>query len=64
MVYSEEPATVFVAECPNKPKQLFVHPNLVGPGPPVVDRIWLRVYYNKNPIYPILCIFYLLKGDY
>ena len=25
-----------------------------------VDRIWLLVYYNKIPIYPIL---YLLKGD-
>ena len=23
--------------------------------------MWLRVYYNKIPIYPI---FYLLKGDY
>ena len=27
--------------------------------PPYVDRIWLWVYYNKIPIYPI---FYLLKG--
>ena len=25
------------------------------------DRIWLWVYRNKTPIYPI---FYLLKGDY
>ena len=25
------------------------------------DRIWLWVYYNKIPIYPI---FYLLKGDH
>ena len=30
-------------------------------SPPLVDRIWLWVYYNKIPIYPI---FYLLKGDY
>ena len=30
-------------------------------GPSSVDRIWLWVYYNKIPIYPI---FYLLKGDY
>ena len=30
-------------------------------SPPQVDRIWLWVYYNKIPIYPI---FYLLKGDY
>ena len=30
-------------------------------SPPEVDRIWLRVYYNKIPIYPP---FYLLKGDY
>ena len=30
-------------------------------SPPCVDRIWLWVYYNKIPIYPI---FYLLKGDY
>ena len=30
-------------------------------SPPEVDRIWLWVYYNKSPIYPI---FYLLKGDY
>ena len=29
-------------------------------SPPEVDRIWLWVYYNKIPIYPI---FYLLKGD-
>ena len=28
---------------------------------PEVDRIWLWVYFNKIPIYPI---FYLLKGDY
>ena len=28
-------------------------------SPPSVDRIWLWVYYNKTPIYPI---FYLLKG--
>ena len=28
---------------------------------PQVDRIWLWVYYNKIPIYPI---FYLLQGDY
>ena len=27
---------------------------------PEVDRIWLWVFYNKIPIYPI---FYLLKGD-
>ena len=26
-----------------------------------MDRIWLWVYCNKIPIYPI---FYLLKGDY
>ena len=32
-----------------------------GYGHPYVDRIWLRVYYNEIPIYPI---FYLLKGDY
>ena len=30
-------------------------------SPPLVDRIWLGVDYNKIPIYPIL---YLLKGDY
>ena len=30
-------------------------------SPPLVDRIWLWVYYNKIPIYPI---FYLLKEDY
>ena len=30
-------------------------------SPPEVDRIWLWVYYNKIPMYPI---FYLLKGDY
>ena len=30
-------------------------------SPPEVDKIWLWVYYNKIPIYPI---FYLLKGDY
>ena len=30
-------------------------------SPPSVDRIWLRVYQNKIPIYPI---FYLLRGDY
>ena len=28
-------------------------------SPPLVDRIWLWVYYNKIPIYPI---FYLLEG--
>ena len=28
---------------------------------PEVDRIWLWVYYNEIPIYPI---FYLLKGHY
>ena len=28
---------------------------------PSVDRIWLWVYSNKIPIYPI---FYLFKGDY
>ena len=27
--------------------------------PPKVDRIWLRVYHSKIPLYPI---FYLLKG--
>ena len=27
----------------------------------MTDRIWLWVYYNKIPIYPI---FYPLKGDY
>ena len=30
-------------------------------SPPEVDRIWLRVYHNKIPIYPI---FYRLKRDY
>ena len=30
-------------------------------SPPQVDRIWLWVYYNKIPIYPIFC---LLQGDY
>ena len=30
-------------------------------SPPQVDRMWLWVYYNKIPIYPI---FYLLKGHY
>ena len=35
--------------------------NLKPYSPPQVDRIWLCVYYNKIPIYPI---FYLLKGDY
>ena len=25
-----------------------------------MDRIWLQVYYNKIPIYPV---FYLLKGE-
>ena len=30
-------------------------------SPPSVDRIWLWVYCNKIPIYPI---FYLLKRDY
>ena len=30
-------------------------------NPPKVDRVWLWVYYEKIPIYPI---FYLLKGDY
>ena len=30
-------------------------------SPPQVDRIWLRVYYKKIPIY---LIFYLLKVDY
>ena len=29
-------------------------------SPPEVDRIWVWVNYNENPIYPI---FYLLKGD-
>ena len=29
--------------------------------PPKVDRIWLWVYHNKIPIYPIL---YLFMGDY
>ena len=33
----------------------------LGYSPPEVDRIWLLVYYNKIPIYPI---FYLVKGDY
>ena len=28
-------------------------------SPPEVDRIWLWVYYNKIPLYPM---FYLLKG--
>ena len=28
-------------------------------SPPEVDRIWLWVYHNKIPIYPI---FYLLTG--
>ena len=28
-----------------------------------VDRIWLWIYYNKIPIYPIDS-FYLYKGDY
>ena len=30
-------------------------------SPPYVDRIWLWVYYDEIPIYPI---FYLLEGDY
>ena len=30
-------------------------------SPPQVDRIWLWVYYNKIPLYPI---FYLHSGDY
>ena len=30
-------------------------------SPPEVDRIWLWVYLDKLPIYPI---FYLLKVDY
>ena len=30
-------------------------------SPPEVDRIWLWVYYNKIPLYPI---FYLLEGDH
>ena len=30
-------------------------------SPPKVDRIWVWVYSNKIPIYPI---FYLLNGDY
>ena len=30
-------------------------------NPPYVDRIWLWVYYDKIPIYPM---FYLPKGDY
>ena len=29
-------------------------------SPPLVDRMWLWVYYNKIPIYPIS---YLLTGD-
>ena len=29
-------------------------------SPPLVGGIWLWVYYNKIPIYPI---FFLLKGD-
>ena len=29
-------------------------------SPSEVDRIWLWVYYNKIPIYPM---FYLLKGE-
>ena len=33
----------------------------MGYSPPEVDRIWLRVYYNKIPVYLIV---YLLKGDY
>ena len=33
----------------------------LGLCPPLVDRIWLWVYYHKIPIYPI---FYLLKGDH
>ena len=30
-------------------------------SPSLVRRMWLWVYYNKVPIYPI---FYLRKGDY
>ena len=30
-------------------------------SPPQVDRIWLWVFLDSIPIYPIL---YLLKGDY
>ena len=30
-------------------------------SPPSVDRIWLWIYQNKIPIYPL---FSLLKGDY
>ena len=33
----------------------------IGYSSPKIDRIWLRVYYSKIPIYPI---FYLRKGDY
>ena len=29
-------------------------------NPPQIDGIWLWVYYNTIPIYPIL---YVLKGD-
>ena len=31
-----------------------------GYNAPYVDRIWLWVYHNKVPTYPI---FHLLKGD-
>ena len=40
---------------------LFLERSPLDYGPPEVDRIWLWVYYNKVPIYPI---FYLLKGNY
>ena len=38
----------------------FKHLNPKLYSPPYVDRIWLWVYYNQIPIYPI---FYLLKED-
>ena len=33
----------------------------VAASPPLVDRIWLWVYYHKIRMY---LIFYLLQGDY
>ena len=53
MVFASEAGSI-----PNGPSKIGLPPKTYSP--PEVDRMWLWVYQNKIPKYPI---FYLLKGD-